>query len=274
MRPAVSACWRRGWRSVGVEDANAIGPWVDYANVIQALLSIVIMSLIITFLVNVFGAIRALRDLTSSFYRANAVVPSAKSTLEPFFPRGAPRGLDLYLSALLEDVNEYFDEIRANRTGYYFQSGRAEFSLPFAITMTAETVGCLRWAVPREGADAETAVWEEPDLLRLAEAVGMFRRWLNKAIGFTESPVPAPVSQADFEAAYTSKTGDPWVVAFRSRCDDMAHLMHLDADAASLDGAYTRYTEWLHFAFHGAELYRNVSRDLDHQPEKHALVTA
>jgi uncharacterized membrane protein YccC len=253
--------------TVGVDN---IGPGAAVMNIVtvaEAMISVVLLSFIITFLGSVYGVIQSLQSLSANFFRAGRGITDPIDSLAPFFPEGRPRGLDGQLDSILTSLSAYGDGLAQNRAAYYFQSGRDQFSLPFSLSMTAGVIGALRWGLP-----AGSAPSTEPGVIRLTEVFEDFRVRVQQALHWTTGPVPTPATAAQFDDAVTAFPSpgprsalDPWVLRFLTIDRRMAALTRSDAaiDAAE---AYPRYLAWLPFEFQAQSLLAAVSRDLDYQP--------
>ncbi|WP_019180859.1 FUSC family protein [Microbacterium yannicii] len=253
--------------TVGVDN---IGPGAAVMNIVtvaEAMISVVLLSFIITFLGSVYGVIQSLQSLSANFFRAGRGITDPIDSLAPFFPEGRPRGLEGQLDSILTSLSAYGDGLAQNRAAYYFQSGRDQFSLPFSLSMTAGVIGALRWGLPT-GSEPST----EPGVIRLTEVFEDFRVRVEQALRWSTGPVPAPVTATQFDDAVSgfpapaSRNGlDPWVARFLRIDRRMAALTRSDAAIDPAD-AYRRYLAWLPFEFQAQSLLAAVSRDLDYQP--------
>lgn len=263
--------------TVGVHNMTPVHPVIDILTVLQALSSVILVSMTVTFLLNVFGAIRALHALCSDFGEGGRGAGDPLDVLVPFFAGGLPHDVNRLLSDLRVDLGAYADSLRANRAAYYFQSGEDSFSVPYAIHSTSGVVAALRWGLP-----SSASIADAPDLPRLQRGIEGFRRWLDGAIGFRYTRPPARLDRARFEAELRrfdegllaiDEPGDPWLARFHAMCRRMAELTRPSEPVptfaevfADLDDAYTRYRAWLPFASSMQQFTAAVARDLDYQP--------
>ncbi|MFV0319294.1 MAG: hypothetical protein ACK5IN_02775 [Microbacterium sp.] len=250
--------------TVGSDAVTVQNPWIDYATVLQSLTSVLLMSLIITFLLNVFGAIRSLSDLCGNFTRPGAVTEHPIDALAPYFPRGRARDVDTLVSSVSEDFTSYTDDLRQNRVAYYFQSGRNQFSLPFALRMAAGLASALRWGLP-----TGSEISELPELDRLLNTVVSFGEWFNKTRSRVPAPTAEPVTKERFAAQVNGDGDDRWVADFLAMTDQMSQLTGASGPT-DVDDAYARYTQWLPFQARMKELFDWISRSLDYRPEERA----
>ena len=253
--------------TVGADNISPAGGWVNLLPVLEALMSVVLLSFIITYLSNVYGVIQFLRSLCADFFSTGPGVGSPVDALAPYFPDGTARDLDRHLNELVDDFNLYCDSLRQDHAAYLFQSGEEQFSLPFALYMTSGVAGALRWGLPT-GHDAT----KSPSLPRLIEVFDDFRDRRYQMMKWPKPVVPDPVTAEEFAAGFTAFRAqtsrsaiDPWVLRFLSLNDDMANLIGA-TDSPDVDDAYHRYTLWLPFAFPAQQFVTRVGRDLDYQP--------
>lgn len=263
--------------TVGVENISAVHPLIDYLTVIQALSSVVLLSMIVTFLLNVFNGIQMLRSLCADVSLPTTGIGDPLGMLFPFFPEGKDADIDRYLAATWEDMNFYGDVLRQTRTTYYFQSGDPQFSAPFALISVSNIIGALRWGLPV----GFSSVSARPGLLRLEESLAAARQWISSVMLRLEPmALPTPVSKVEFtrmlQALRNSDAAaggvDPSVEQFDRMCRAAARLTSatqseqtaIDADPAE---AYRRYVEWLPFGMITNRFNAAISEDLDYQPD-------
>lgn len=248
--------------TVGADAVTVQNAWIDYATVLQALASVPLISLIVAFLLNVFGAIRSLRDLCGNFSRPGAVTEQSVDALGPYFPRGRMRDVEGLVASVSDDLISYTDDLRQNRVAYYFRSGRDEFSLPFALRMTVGLAAALRWGLPT-GSEAS----ELPGLDRLMNTVTRFQMWFVEIRHLHLAVTPEPVTREAFAAQVSGDGEDEWVAHFLRMSKRMMELT-ADPDPIEPSDAYRRYLEWLPFAFQAQEILDWISHDLDYRPEE------
>ncbi|MCP2635489.1 FUSC family protein [Microbacterium sp. HD4P20] len=253
--------------TVGVDNIGPSVAWLNLITVAEAMMAVVMLSFIITFLGSVYGVIQSLQSLSANFFRAGTGIADPIESLTPFFLDGRSRWLDGQLDSILGSLSAYADGLAQNRAAYYFQSGRDQFSLPFSLYMTSGVIGALRWGLPT-GSDPST----EPGVVRLTDVFEDFRVRLEQALRLSPDPTPAPVSRTQFDqivdaflAPGRNAPLDPWVVRFLTVDRRMAQLTQSDAAIDRAD-AHRRYTTWLPFEFQAQALLAAVARDLDYQP--------
>lgn len=266
--------------TVGVEDISAVHPVIDFLTVVQALSSVVLLSMIIAFLMNVFGGIQMLRSLCADVSRPAEGDGTPLAALYPFFPHGEPNDLERYLTNTWGDMNLYGDVLRQTRATYYFQSGDEQFSAPFALGSISQIVGALRWGLP-VGAYPLSRL---PGLFRLEESLAAARRWISsEMLHLTEAPAPIPVSDTAFATQLEALRGspeaagqhvDPLVAEFDHMCRAVERLVSPNRDDSAdilVDPAeaYQRYVAWLPFGALSARFNAALSHDLDYQPRDH-----
>lgn len=262
--------------TVGVENMSAAFPIIDFLTVIQALTSVVMLTMIITFLFNVFNGVQMLRSLCADLTMPDGGVNEPLTVLEPYFPGGQAKDLERWMQSTWGDMNLYGDTLRQTRTAYYFQSGEHQFSAPFALGTLSGIIGALRWGMPV----GSSPVASLPGLLRLEESMHAAQSWINsKMIKGHAAPIPDPLSEADFTQALSllhtpgniGVSADEWVTRFDRMCRAYARLTSpdqseqsaLDADPAE---AYQRYVAWLPYGAQQEHIITAISRDLDYQP--------
>lgn len=250
--------------TVGGSSLTAETDVLRFLSIAETLTGVVLVSLILTFLLGVYDVIRDLRALSAQFFSAERGAGSPVASLAPFFHQGEPSGLDGHVDGIADSFSSYTDGLRLHHAAYYFQSGRDQFALPYAIRMLGGTLGALRWGLPTGHRATAT-----PGLVPLTFQFLEFGEYLQKRLRWTSHAVPEVVSAEEF--ADLARSGhhrgrqDEWVARFVQLDRDMADLAAIQP-LADLDDAYRRYTEWLPFAYRAQQITFAVSRDLDYQP--------
>ncbi len=253
------------------------GHWVFLIPALEALTSVVFLTMTIAFLTNVYSTIQALRSLCADFFSLGPAVGDAVDSLVPYFTDGQPRELEAHLAELVHDFNAYCDSLMQDHPSYLFQSGDDQFSLPFALHMTSGVAAAVRWGLPSGHQSTKS-----PSLPRLIEAFDSFRELRYRRMHWPSPCVPDPVDEDEFTASFrmfheqvphSKLKTDPWVLRFLTLNARMAILTDADPydDAAE---AYGRYTQWLAFATSAQWFTARVARDLDFQPVYRADATA
>jgi hypothetical protein len=245
--------------TVGTSQINAQTDLLRILTIAETLTAPLLITLILTFLLGVYQVIRDLRTLSSNFSDAEHGVGDPLGNLVPYFPDG--HGLDGYLQAISGSFWSYADGLRMHHVAYFFQSGRDQFSLPYVLYAFGETLAALRWGVP-----SDSSVSTQPLLTRLLSQFERFVDYLHGQLKWSDA-MPAPLSFEEFSAARsgTIATPDIWAGRFLRLSRDMEQLARL-TPANDAQEAYTRYRQWLPFAYRCGRALSAVSRDLDYQP--------
>ncbi|MFI9599431.1 FUSC family protein [Streptomyces sp. NPDC052043] len=232
-------------------------------SILETLTSLVLISLALTFLINIFQVVRDLSKLSANLYVAPAG-SDAVASLAPYFPQGQPTGIDSHLDTLNDAFSSYIDGLRLHHVAYYFQSGRDHFSLPYSLDMLSGVVAALRWGLPSGHLAAR-----EPALSMLTLRFNRFATYLHDSLRWRSTEVPETVDFETFDRSYRGQatTEDLWLRRFLQMNHAMEELAHVDPEDP--DAAYKRYQEWLPFAFRAHQVVSAVSRDLDYQPIRH-----
>jgi hypothetical protein len=245
--------------TVGTSQINAQTDWLRALTIVETLSAPLLITLILTFLLGVYQVIRDLRTLCANFSDAEHGVGDPLASLRSYFPDG--QGFDAYLQAINDSLWSYADGLRMHHVAYFFQSGRDQFSLPYALYAFGATLAALRWGVP-----SGSSISRQPLLARLIPRFERFVDYLYDQLRWT-SDVPTPVPLEHFSAAHegTAQTSDVWLGRFLRMSRDVEHLAGLGPAHESQE-AYVRYRQWLPFAYRCERATSVVSLDLDYQP--------
>ena len=250
--------------TVGGSDLTAETDPLRFLSILESLTGVVLISLILTYLLGVYDVIGSLNLLCRQFSTTERGAGSAVTTLAPYFQGGQAQGLDGRLSSIQDALTAYMDGLRMHHTAYYFQSGRDQFALPYALRMVGDTLAALRWGLP-----AGHPASSEPALPPLVFQYVEFADQLQDRVQWRDVEVPEVVAQEAFKAhagrGPMQGPRDRWVMRFLGLDARMAELAAVEP-LTDLDDAYRRYTEWLPFAHRAEITTQAVSDNLDYQP--------
>jgi len=245
--------------TVGTSQINAQTDLLRTMTIAETLAAPLLITLILTFLLGVYQVIRDLRTLSSNFSDAEHGMGDPLANLAPYLPDG--QGLDGFLQSISDSFWSYADGLRMHHVAYFFQSGRDQFSLPYVLYTFGETLAALRWGMPRS-----TSASREPLLARLISQYERFVDYLHGQLKWS-TDMPGPISFEEFSAARSgaAETTDIWAGRFLRLSRDMEQLARL-VPASESQEPYTRYRQWLPFAYRCERATSVVGRDLDYQP--------
>jgi hypothetical protein len=245
--------------TVGTSQIGAETDLLRALTIAETLSSPLLITLILSFLLGVYQVIRDLRTLSSNFSDAEHGLTDPLTNLEPYLPDG--RGLDGYLQAISDSFWAYADGLRMHHVAYFFQSGRDQFSLPYVLYVFGETLAALRWGIP-----SNSSFCKQPLLTRLTSQFERFVDYLHGQLRW-ESDMPAFISLEEFSVAHkgSAEIPDIWVGRFLHLSRTMEQLTRL-VPARDAEEAYTRYKQWLPFAYRCERATSAVSQDLAYLP--------
>lgn len=264
--------------TVGGAGYTPAAPWLGILTVIETLLSVVLLSMVITYLVNIFSSIEALRTYCACFPNSAAEVTSPLGDVATYLPNTNSFSLEAHLITIRESMNGYFDSIAADHTAIYFYSGKDRFVMPFPVFMTAGVIEALQY-----GAKGRQGIGRVPELDRLEDAFSGNRDQIYQLFRWEKPPAPEPLKAADFAAVATemlsgevlsggAKSSHPDTVAttyvhrFVNLRTGVAALL---GESASTDwpSEYSNYVDWLKFAGMVDDFIRRSSTLFDYRPQ-------
>lgn len=245
--------------TVGFGDVTPQSTLYQLITISEALIGFGILTLAITYVIGVYGVLQQLGVLSAGLYHQAQDSGDPLTILKPHFPNGEHRGLETHLMSLHRGLVEIYEGIRRYPIVYYYHSRRAYRSLPYTFRMIGGMAGALRWGLP-EGHPGSQTPW----LPTLLTGLETFTHYFHER--FISEPLtmhPDPVSFADFEAALDgeAETEDSWLTRFFEINHYMSELVHLQGPPDAKE-AYTRYTEWLPFAYRNRAFFEASARDL------------
>jgi hypothetical protein len=107
----------------------------------EALIGFGILTLAVTYVVDVFGVLQRLGVLAAGLYHQASDTSDALSILAPHFLRGEPQELDSHLMTLHRELVEVYEGMRRYPVVYYYHSRRC----PTALSPTPFVSGGHSW---------------------------------------------------------------------------------------------------------------------------------
>lgn len=254
--------------TVGGSGLTPKAPWLGVVTVVETLLSVVFLSLVITYLVNVFNSIESLRTYCACFPGRTDSVTDPLADVKHYLPQQDPYSLEAHLTTVRSSMNAYFDSIAADHSAIYFYSGKDRFLMPFPVFMTAGLIETLAWGVPGGYPGSKL-----PELQRLADAFEGCRQQIYTLFRWDDPAQVRPVSPEDFrrvgeadrlELAHTLEQKYAirfWTMRRRvaEACGNNAHT--------SWQEDYETYLSWLQFVVSADDFIRQGSQLFDYQPQ-------
>jgi hypothetical protein len=181
--------------------------------------------------------------------------------LGPYLSVGELDCLDNHLRAISTSFWSYADGLRQHHQAYYFQSGRDQFSLPYAADMLGRWLGALRWGLP-----TGHPISRQPLLAQLTLQFEQFQGDLQRRLSWTEEKPHAASLKCFIEAHEGSEdASDPGIRNFLRLTREMVRLSGTELPIDPVE-VYGRYLQWLTFANRADRMMAALSLDLDYRP--------
>ncbi len=249
---------------LGYGDITPKNPFFGILTFMQALIGFSIITLFITYILNIYQVLQQWNTLSSGIYHQAGGSANYDSLLKPHFPKGEPQGLDATIGGLHQNLTGYYEGARRYPIVYYFHSRQARRSIPYVFRVVSETSAALRWGLPEDHRAAK-----EPGLPTLLTGVeeimgGMRDRFVPY---YSEGEEPRVSS---FEAFTAALKKDPKDDAWLSRFIQLEHQMRSLArlESPESEEAYERYKEWLPFVVRTDTFIRDAAIDLGYDPDR------
>lgn len=250
--------------TLGYGDVTPTGGAFQVLSFVQALMGFTILTLAISYVVNIYQAIRHLSALGADLYHQAGDHLDVEVILRTHLKAAPGHHLGVRLMTLHRGLVEHYEGLRHYPIVYYFHSSRLYPSLPYVLRAAADLAGALRWGLPRTHPAARDP-WLEA-LIATLGGVGedVRRRFLrDRREVRPPEPIPLPV----FAEALRSGDpgGDPWLERFL----ELDRWMRETAGLLEPDGPaepHGRYVRWLPFAREAEELVAATAADLGYDP--------
>ena len=170
--------------TLGYGDITPKNPFFGAVTFTQALIGFSIITLFITYILNIYQVLQQWNTLSSGLYHQARGAGDPVTLLKPHFPKGEPSGLDATIGGLHQNLTSYYEGVRRYPLVYYFHSRQARRSVPYVFRMASETAAALRWGLPKGHPAAE-----EPGLPTLLTGIE------EVMSGMRERFVPLPLER-------------------------------------------------------------------------------
>ena len=248
--------------TLGYGDITPQNPFFGVVTFTQALIGFSIITLFITYILNIYQVLQQWNTLSSGLYHQAGGDADSESLLRPHFPKGEPSSLDATIGGLHQNLTSYYEGVRRYPLVYYFHSRQARRSVPYVFRVAVETAAALRWGLPNGHPAAEEPGL--PALLTGTEEImrGMRERFVPHC---SKEEKPDFVSFEAFDIALRKGPGEDTLlsrfVELERRMRDIAQLETPDPGEA-----YGRYREWLPFVLRTDTFIRDTALDLGYDP--------
>ena len=250
--------------TLGYGDITPQNPLFGVVTFTQALIGFSIITLFITYILNIYQVLQQWNTLSSGLYHQAGGNADSESLLRPHFPKGEPSGLDATIGGLHQNLTSYYEGVRRYPLVYYFHSRQARRSVPYVFRVAVETAAALRWGLPKDHPAAE-----EPGLPTLLIGTEEIMRGIRERFlpYHSEKEQPDFASFEDFAGALRKGSDDDDLlsrfVGVERRMRSMAQLENPDPEEA-----YARYKEWLPFILRSDAFIRDAALDLGYDPDR------
>ena len=247
--------------SVGVADMAPTRGWVGLLSVIETLIALIVLTMVITFLFNVFKAIQALRTLCASFPAECEEVTAPAQGLRPFIGGGlGAAAIEAHLIGIRQAFSAYFDALAQDHLAYYFQSGVDRFALPFAVYQVGGT-----WESLWVGFDEDHAISQLPEMQVLHAAVFRTQRQIYRRYLWKLPAAPEPLDFDQFQKQLNATPTDPLLARFQASQRQGAALVGTEPSQPTR-GTYEKYRLWLPFTTMIDDFVGRTSHELGYRP--------
>ena len=252
--------------TLGYGDITPKNPFFGAVTFTQALIGFSIITLFITYVLNIYQVLQQWNTLSSGLYHQAGGVDNPATLLKPHFPKGKPSGLDATIGGLHQNLTSYYEGARRYPLVYYFHSRQARRSVPYVFRMASETAAALRWGLPKDHPAAE-----EPGLPTLLTGIEEVMRGMRERFVpyYSEEEKPYFVSYEAFRIAQRKgEDEDIWLSRFIEVERQMQEMAEIEPSGPDLEKAYERYKEWLPFALRTDTFIRDTALDLGYDPDQ------
>ncbi len=108
--------------TLGYGDITPKNPFFGTLTFVQALIGFSIITLFITYILNIYQVLQQWNTLSSGLYHQAGDDADPVNLLRPHFPKGNPSGLDATIGGFHQNLTSYYEGVRRYPLVYYFHS--------------------------------------------------------------------------------------------------------------------------------------------------------
>lgn len=250
--------------TLGYGDVTPISGLYQGLSFVQALIGFTILTLAISYVVNIYQILREISALGADLYHQAGDRFDVRAILESHLRGGRPEQLGTRLLTLHRGLVRHYEGLRHFPICYYFYSRRLYPTLPYVLRAVGTLIGALRWSLPR-GHPVVQDPWLEA-LTASYEGVieDVQHRFLRKPVPIEEVSF-ASVEEFQRAVASGEAPGDPWLQRF-ARLERWMHDVLQVEEPGDPWEAHERYERWLPFARRARAVAEAAAVDLGLDP--------
>jgi hypothetical protein len=232
--------------TVGFGEIYAIDPFYQLMSAFEALAGFSILTLVIAYLLGVYGVVRDQSILASAIDDQTDGAADPLALAEAWLDRDV---VAVELHELHRELLGFHEGLHRYPVVYYFRRGPAHRSLPYLLSMLGEAAASMRWCLP-----ANDPVAQSPSLAGLLVAL---RRITGEiADRFVHRPADQRSEPADAQLR----------ARFERACDRLAARGGATDTGGGDDDRDERFAAWLAFVREVDDFARASARDLAYGP--------
>lgn len=242
----------------------------------EALLGFVIITLALSYIINIYNVIKELVTLAAELYhRAGDSGRSARAVLLPYILQQRSSELEELLGSIHGSLLSYHEGVRRYPVVYYFYSRDAYRALPRVFDVIGVLIEHVRFATAHDDRTSHS-----PNAITLEKGYRMIARAIHNEFNvgpLPEAPEPQPFDRfrEQYFQEHDERLADPAIAEFLEMHEWTAHAR--EAASGNTDAyerspvddptrAYLNYREWLAFSHIRCCFVERTARDLGYDP--------
>jgi hypothetical protein len=246
--------------TLGYGDVTPTVPLFQMLAGLQALIGFALLTLAISYILNVYSVLQHLSLLGAELQQQSADPADPQGLLATHLTAAGPDSLGTRLESLRQRLLLYHEGLRRYPIVYFFRSREPARTITAVVGDLGQMAGALRWGLP-----ASHPAASNPYLLALlASLTALAETLLENRSAWARDVAPERASaEAVGDAARGRPSSDPHLTRFLAMTQRVAKLADVPSDQADHD-LYERYCQWLCFTAVIDAFADEVNNDLGH----------
>jgi hypothetical protein len=257
--------------TVGYGDISPLRIAYEFLTVFEALLGFALVTLGLSYLLNVYGVLGTLSRTAAKLEHQARVGDMPVSILHSHIVEpGRLTELETRLQQLHEALLDYREGIQRYPVVYYFRSQHTLKAMPDTFRVIGQFVAALRWALP-----SDHPLTRNPWVEAMVSGYRDVADYIGAHFVAPEHRSDEePVDEHTFLEQARGVAIDLSVRRFIRLEHELSEALGLDGDSAETDSQhYERYRRWTQFSTEAADFVRAAATDLAYPEPEHSYFT-
>ncbi|HEX3020673.1 MAG TPA: potassium channel family protein [Chitinispirillaceae bacterium] len=243
--------------TLGFGDIVPISTFYRMAAASESFIGFAIMTLSLSFIINIYWVIQQFRTLASSLYHQISPGEDIWLIIKRHWLHSTFQPDNAYFRDLHHRLLEWFENLHQFPIAYYFYSPRTFLSIPYAFKLIGELIAALRFGFP-PGHPSNT----NPDIMSLTEAYMAICKEILRMYSINIKPKIDFISSEKTVFIYQAEKRKQFELLFQK----MSTLEKYPAE--NPEAHEKRFQQWLNFSYFTEQFVQLTAKDHGYEPSE------